>query len=162
MRFAYGLAVAIDRPTRSFWRCVASLVVATAGIVGCSSGSDSSATSRPDDTVVAARAIDAFGERYAASVSPANQVQIPGSLDIDAVDDELDMDVVLVRSADLNEASWRVISVDDRSDYWVVEMASSDGANYFSGPLFFVVDDSDDLVQVEAEDVGETITTSVS
>ncbi|WP_395151723.1 hypothetical protein [Ilumatobacter sp.] len=83
-------------------------------------------------------------------------------MDIDAVDDELDMDIVLVRSADLNEASWRVISVDDRGDYWVVEMASSGGTNYFSGPLFFVVDDSDDVVQVEAEDVGETITTSVS
>ena len=112
--------------------------------------------------MVAARAIDAFGERYAGSVSPADQVQIPASLDIEAVDDELDMDIVLLRSADLNEAFWKVISVDDRSDYWVVEMESSDGANYFSGPLFFVVDDSGALVQVEAEDVGETITTSVN
>lgn len=49
----------------------------------------------------------------------------------------------------------------EESNYWRVEMASIDGAVYFSGPLFFKVVDGEPVL-VQAEDVGETRITSVS
>jgi len=138
------------------------LLVVVAGVVGCSRDDSPSDDSKPDASAVAARAIDAFGERYAGSVSQPDVVQLPASFDIDAIRAELQMDVVLVRSTDSTQAHWRLNSIQDLGDYWVVEMASIDGPDFFSGPLYFVVGDSGDVVRVEAEDVGETITTSVS
>jgi len=113
------------------------------------------------ESVVAA-AINQFAAEYPRNVVDVSVVRIPGRLDPAAVAAALDPPREVVTAPVGTGPFWEVLRVTEESDYWQVDMAWADGIDYFSGSLFFRVDDMGVARRVNPSDVGVTPTTSAS
>ncbi len=141
------------------------LVVASALVVGCTNDDSVAPTpagTESDASKVTAAAIESFGSRFGPDVVVPDVVVISESVARADVAELLGTRFVVSTDVPADEsAHWRVIAVVDEGDYWSVVLASVLGSTYFEAKQYFV-HDGNGFRQVEADDVGETLVTSVS
>ncbi len=111
---------------------------------------------------MAAAAIDQFATEFPQAVVDTSTVVVPADFDLEGLRRRLATNRNVTTEPVGVVRYWEVLSVIDKGDYWQVDMSSVDGANYFGGALFFKIGDNGEVEQVDADDVGETLITSVS
>ncbi len=111
---------------------------------------------------MAAAAIDQFGTEFPQAVVDTSTVVVPADFDLEGLRRRLATNRNVTTKPVGVVRYWEVLSVTDKGDYWQVDMSSVDGANYLSGTLFFQIGNNGEVEQVDADDVGETLITSVS
>ncbi len=140
------------------------LIAALLAGCGSSSGaSDDSGTGVEARSAVVATAIDSFAGRFPQNAHAPEFVLLPASIDLNEVADLLSLDVPLVREPiESATAYWRVSTLREKSSHWEVVLESIAGADVFAGPIFVAANADGTFRQVDAEEVGETVITSVS
>lgn len=148
-----------------------SFLFASLLIIGACSGS-ATPTEPSDETAtapdplsqewIAAAAIDQFATEFPGNVVDASTVVVPNGLDIEAVQALLDTQWAVTTAPVEADTYWRIMGLSDKGDYWQIDMSSVNGADFFSGSLFFLKTVDGAVERVEPEDVGATATTSVS
>jgi hypothetical protein len=140
---------------------LAALVVAGFLLFAYNDGPPSLEPGEARPEAVAAKAIDRFEAKFSGQVADVETVVVPASLDLTKVSTALTSERQLVDERLDDEPHWRVVSVNEISNYWVVEM-HSDADSFFGGEIFFPVDVEGEIYRISPADVGVTPTTSVS
>lgn len=137
------------------------MLVSCIALAACS-GELPATTDLPSKEQVAAAAIDQFATEFSQAVVDTSTVVVPAAFDLEGLRSHLATNRNVTTKPVGVIRYWEVLSVADKGDHWRVDLSSVDGANYFSGTLFFQIGDDGEVEQVDADDVGETLITSVS
>ena len=137
------------------------ILVSCVALAACS-GELLAPTDSPSKEQVAAAAIDHFATEFPQAVANTLTVVVPVDFDLEGLRRHLATNMNVTTGPVGVVRYWEVLSVADKGEYWRVNISSVDGANYFSGTLFFQIGDNGEVEQVDADDVGETLITSVS
>lgn len=151
-----------------FWLLLLALVLAGA----CSTGSSVRAGSddgQPEPTVtvptreqVVAAAIQEFHNAFRANVHDASTVVVPADLDVTSLQALLGDGWTVTSDPASGSAYWEVTKALKQGGYWQVDIASVEGANFFSGSVFFVGTADGGVERVDPEEIGATPTTITS
>ena len=131
-----------------------------------SSASDSAepgpTVNAPTTEQIVAAAIEEYPEVYRSRIHDASTVVVPDGLDVSTIQSLLGEIWTVTTTRPNGGTYWEVTEASKQTDYWQVDIASVEGANYFSGAVLFVETADGGFERVNPEDIGATPTTSTS
>ena len=111
-------------------------------LLACSSDSPTTVDNpslAAETSLVTAKAVESFSERFSENVQTPEVVQIPVSINVDELASLISPDFTLSREMPADVVSyWRVSSVREKSKHWEVIIESVSGDGFFAGSQFFV------------------------